>query len=215
MYARSFPLWLSAGSRLLSLPLPAVASARGRGCDEEGRVDRLCGPSRFPLCLSAGAWLLSLFFLCTFLQAHTSFSDSLPYSVLQTPDRERSRVYPTGREEREPKFRLARPYKMEAFCCRIPPSFTQSRGQKWDVKIRLPFLPAYRSQMWYNGKHQPWTFAWNFEVFLLFWSHSKRLKSLCLLRRPNFETASWPNHVRWGHGSRTFSSSGNKLYQYP
>jgi hypothetical protein len=52
----------------------------------------------------------SLFFLCTFLQAHTSFSDSLPYSVLQTPDRERSRVYPTGREEREPKFRLARPF---------------------------------------------------------------------------------------------------------
>ncbi len=35
-------------------------------------------------------------------------------------------------------------YKMEVFRCRIPPSFTQSRGQKWDAKIRLPFLPGSR-----------------------------------------------------------------------
>jgi hypothetical protein len=33
-------------------------------------------------------------------------------------------------------------YKMEAFCCGIPSSCTQSRGQKWDVKIWLPFLPG-------------------------------------------------------------------------
>jgi hypothetical protein len=31
--------------------------------------------------------------------------------------------------------------EMEAFRCRIPPSCTQSRGQKWDAKIWLPFLP--------------------------------------------------------------------------
>ncbi len=59
---------------------------------------------------------------CSPLQPRPSAGQPLPYAMLC--------------------FTARAGYKMEAFCCRIPPSFTQRRGQKRDAKIRLPFLPA-------------------------------------------------------------------------
>jgi hypothetical protein len=49
-------------------------------------------------------------------------------------------------------------YKMEAFHCRMPPSFTQTRGQNWYGKIRLPFLPVgytHSPQTWSKAFQTP------------------------------------------------------------
>jgi hypothetical protein len=76
-------------------------------------------------------------------------------------------------------------YKMEAFCCGIPPFFTQSRGQKWDTKIRFPFLPGWVQR--HDHKTQPVTIDHNLDLLksiqkLTWYCISVRLQGFVVIR---------------------------------